>query len=72
MEALAAIKVLGTLALAGGVLWLVRKLRQGARDAHRVRELTEQVRVKDDQLDAANHAPRDRDELVERLRERGL
>ena len=72
MELAAAIKLLGTLALAGAGLWLAQKLRQGARDAQLVRDLKEQVRVKDEQLEAANHAPRNRDEFVDRLRERGL
>ena len=53
----------------GGIVWLA--YRSGKR-AERSAGLKKHVEVRDEQLKAANNAPRTREEIIEALRERGL
>lgn len=72
MTALATLKTLGVIAAVLLVFWLARKLRKGARDAYARKQSDKVVDIKDAQLRAQNDAPRNRGELVDRLRGRGL
>ena len=72
MTALATLKALGVIGAVLLIFWLVQKLRKGARDAYARKQSDKINDIKDAQARARMDAPRSRDELVNRLRERGL
>lgn len=72
MTVLATLKTLGLFAVVLLIFWFAQKLRKGARDAYARKQANKINDIKDAQARAANDAPRSRDELVDRLRERGL
>ncbi len=61
------VRLIGFTAAALSVAAVLFGARQAGRNAERLEELKRIVEIKDAQLRAANNAPRNRDELVNRL-----
>ena len=64
-----AIKLAGLFAIFGAVAAILLGARQAGRNAERVERMRRTIEVQREQLDAASRRPRDRDELVDRMRD---
>jgi hypothetical protein len=63
-----AMALIGWLAIAGSVLLVLFKAKEAGREAERVDNLTQTLKVKNAQQKAAASSPRTRDELIDELR----
>ena len=64
-----ALRLVGGAAVAGAVLAVLLGARQAGRNAERVERMRKTIEVQREQLDAAANRPRDRDELIGRMRD---
>lgn len=63
-----ALRLAGLAAVAGAVLTVLLGARQAGRNAERIERMRKTIEVQREQLEAASRRPRDRDELLERMR----
>ena len=63
-----ALKLAGFAAILGAVAAVLLGARQAGRNAERVEQMRKTIEVQHDQLEAAARRPRDRDELIDRMR----
>ena len=64
-----ALKLVGLFATIGAVAAVLLGARQAGRNAERVERMRRTIEVQSEQLDAAARRPRDRDELIGRMRD---
>lgn len=64
-----ALRIAGWFAIIGAALVVLFGARQAGRNAERVERMRRTIEVQREQLDAAARRPRDRDELIERMRD---
>lgn len=63
------LKIMGGLAIVGAVLAILAGARSAGRNAERVESLTKTLEIKNAQAKAAAAAPRNRDDLIDELRD---
>lgn len=63
------LKIMGGLAIVGAVLAILAGARNAGRNAERVESLTKTLEIKNAQAKAAAAAPRNRDTLIDELRD---
>ena len=64
-----ALRLAGIAAILGAVAAVLLGARQAGRNAERVERMQRNIEVQRDQLEAAARRPRDRDELIDRMRD---
>lgn len=64
-----ALRVAGFAAIIGAVLAVLLGARQAGRNAERLDRMRKTMEIQREQLEAASRRPRDRDELIERMRD---
>ena len=64
-----ALRLAGFAAIMGAVGAVLFGARQAGRNAERVEHMRKTIEVQRDQLEAAARRPRDRDELIDRMRD---
>ena len=64
-----ALRLVSFAAIIGAVAAVLLGARQAGRNAERVDRMRKTIEVQRDQLDAAARRPRDRDELIDRMRD---
>ena len=64
-----ALRLAGWVAVTGAVLAVLLGARQAGRNAERIERMRKTIEVQREQLDAAANRPRDRDELIGRMRD---
>ena len=64
-----ALNLAGFAAILGAVAAVLLGARQAGRNAERVEQMRKTIEVQHDQLEAAARRPRDRDELIDRMRD---
>ena len=64
-----ALRLAGLAAILGAVGAVLFGARQAGRNAERVEQMRKTIKVQHDQLEAAARRPRDRDELIDRMRD---
>ena len=64
-----ALRLAGFAAIIGAVLAVLLGARQTGRNAERLDRMRKTMEVQREQLEAASRRPRDRDELLERMRD---
>ena len=64
-----ALRLAGVAAVIGAILAVLLGARQAVRNAERLDRMHKTLEIQREQLEAATRRPRDRDELIERMRE---
>ena len=64
-----ALRLAGLAAVIGAILAVLLGARQAGRNAERLDRMHKTLEIQREQLEAATRRPRDRDELIERMRE---
>ena len=64
-----ALRLAGFAAIIGAVLAVLLGARQAGRNAERLDRMRKTMEIQREQLEAASRRPRDRDELLERMRD---
>ena len=64
-----ALRLAGFAAVIGAILAVLLGARQAGRNAERLDRMHKTLEIQREQLEAATRRPRDRDELIERMRE---
>ena len=64
-----ALRLAGFAAAIGAILAVLLGARQAGRNAERLDRMHKTLEIQREQLEAATRRPRDRDELIERMRE---
>ena len=64
-----ALRLAGMAAVIGAILAVLLGARQAGRNAERLDRMHKTLEIQREQLEAATRRPRDRDELIERMRE---
>ena len=64
-----ALRLAGFAAVIGAILAVLLGARQAGRNAERIARMRKRLEIQREQLEAATRRPRDRDELIERMRE---
>ena len=64
-----ALRLAGVAAVIGAILAVLLGARQAGRNAERLDRIHKTLEIQREQLEAATRRPRDRDELIERMRE---
>ena len=64
-----ALRLAGVAAVIGAILAVLLGARQAGRNAERLDRMHKTLEIQREQLEAATRRPRDRDELIERMRE---
>ena len=64
-----ALRLAGMAAVIGAILAVLLGARQAGRNAERIARMRKTLEIQREQLEAATRRPRDRDELIERMRE---
>ena len=64
-----ALRLAGFAAVIGAILAVLLGARQAGRSAERLDRMHKTLEIQREQLEAATRRPRDRDELIERMRE---
>ena len=64
-----ALRLAGFAAAIGAILAVLLGARQAGRNAERLDRIHKTLEIQREQLEAATRRPRDRDELIERMRE---
>ena len=64
-----ALRLAGVAAVIGAILAVLLGARQAGRNAERIARMRKTLEIQREQLEAAIRRPRDRDELIERMRE---
>jgi len=64
-----AIRLAGMAAVIGAILAVLLGARQAGRNAERIARMRKTMEIQREQLEAASRRPRDRDELIERMRD---
>jgi len=62
------LRVAGAAAIMGAIVAALFGARQSGRNAERIQQMRKTIEVQRDQLEAATRRPRDRDELIDRMR----